>query len=163
MNRTFLPFSRAAALAALLLLVPPSHAASGNGNSATGTTNQVAITSAAPDYATNTLLITGANFGTAPFSGTVRLFSPPNGTITLTGATLNAARQEIVVPFPASLATFPGTYLLTVTVGSGGNSSAEFDVAFGAIGLKGDKGDKGDAGATGTTGAAGATGATGAT
>ncbi len=138
--------------------------AGGNGASppAGPAANQLTISSAAPDYTTNTLLITGANLGTgSTFSGTVTLFTPTTGTTNLTVASFDAVRQELVAGFPSSMTAFPGTYLLTVSTGASATATATADVAFGAIGPKGPQGVQGAVGPQGPMGATGATGPSG--
>ena len=88
----------------------------------------------------------------------------------------SASAQMLVVELPASLLNAPGTYLLTVSTGSGSRATTFFEITVGGVGpqgprgadgapgAKGDpgpagpKGDKGDKGDPGTAGAPGAKG-----
>ena len=88
------------------------------------------ILGAEPDFGSNSLLITGANLGSGTFTGTVSLYVPSQGTVNLTVLSFDGTRQEIVASLPTALASFPGTYLLSLTTGSG---TANF--AVGAAGV----------------------------
>ena len=111
----------------------------------TRTLHQVAIGAAVPDPVNNQIVITGANFGSTPAFVTV------NG-VPLTVVSWSAS--EIVVLFPVTTVP-PGSYRLTVAVGSPSRNFDTFTVAIGGGGLKGDKGDPGVPGPPGEKGAQG--------
>jgi len=119
------------------------------------------ITSAEPDLSslTNpTLLITGENFSsTAPFTGSVFLYHPTQGQLSLSVLGFDLAKQQILVDLPFGIENTPGTHRLKV-VGSTGTQFDEGAVAIGTIGPKGDQGDTGPTGATGEKGDQGAQG-----
>lgn len=120
----------------------------------------LSITGAEPSVATHTVAISGSNLGSnATFGGTVSLFVPGQGLVPLPVVSFDPLGQEVVASFPAALATMPGTYLLTVSIGG---RSASLDVAFGAAGPVGPQGPQGPQGPPGATGPAGPTGDTGA-
>lgn len=146
-----LPIIAAAIFVSSLLVTaaPPA----GVGPGTTTNPNQPVVSAAEPDYSTNTLTISGSNLGTgATFGGTVSLFIPGQGDVSLAVSAFDAAAQEVDVTFPAVLADMPGNYVLTVAVGA---RSTTFTVTFGALGPVGPQGPQGETGATGATGAQG--------
>ena len=107
-----------------------------------------------PDLAAGKILIQGYNF--VPGNET-------NVVVTLAGETLLIigipTGTEIVAELPAGYP--PGTYLLTVSRGSGSVKNDTFDLTIGAVGPAGSKGDKGDKGDKGQQGEQGLPGSTG--
>ncbi|HEY3158726.1 MAG TPA: hypothetical protein VGJ78_07170, partial [Vicinamibacterales bacterium] len=69
--------------------------------------------------------------------------------------------QLMEVELPASLLIVPGSYLLTVTTGSGSKQTTFFEITVGAVGPKGAVGPEGPRGADGRPGADGTPGAKG--
>jgi len=128
------------------------------GSSLQAAPQSLAITCAQPNYTNDTLLISGLDLAAhSTFSGHVSL-ATPSGNVSLSVVSFDAANQQLLVSFPASVAASPGTYVLTITPGNGehDDSPAQLNVTFGTVG------PKGDTGATGATGLQGLTGATGA-
>jgi hypothetical protein len=118
---------------------------------AQGTVNaqyrQNVITSAVVDRMGGLVLLTG-QFGWNP-------------SVTIQGMTVHVASaspQMMVVELPASLLNQPGTYLLTMTTGSGSKATTFFEISVGAVGPQGPRGTDGAPGAKGDSGPAGAKG-----
>lgn len=115
--------------------------------------NQLLILNAEVDYGVNRMYISGENFNgtTAPV-------------IHLSGINLNVVTWttgSITVDLPSqSLAA--GSYLMTVSMGSGNSEFDAFIVTLGAAGPRGEKGDPGTQGPQGPQGPPGADGANGA-
>lgn len=105
---------------------------------------QVVIGAAAFDVASERLSIHGRNFGSS--AGVVTLNGFPLPTVTWTNS---------LIEVRLSGETSPGTYLLSVSRGTGGVQFDTFDVTLGSVGPQGEPGAPG---ATGATGAQGATG-----
>ncbi len=159
-----------------LIAAQPSTPGAG-GAASTGNQQQLTLTGGEPNAAVTQLVLSGANFGST-FSGTVTL-AAPGGVVSLPVQSFDAAAQELTVGLPSTLISFPGTYIVTVTNGTGANHTASLAVTFGEVGPvgpvgpqgiqgavgpqgaqgpqgpQGPKGDKGDIGATGSTGATG--------
>lgn len=112
------------------------------------------INSAVVDYGSNTITITGTNFGSGPV-------------VTLGGVALTVQQTsstQIAATFPSASPPSgftPGTYFLNVTFDPQG--FAIFFVALGAVGPAGPSGTQGPPGLPGAPGPAGPAGATGAT
>lgn len=119
---------------------------------ATASQNSLVIDTASVDTVTNRVTITGRNFGNS--APAVKLAEVP---IAVQSYDFNS--QTLIANLPAGLA--PGSYLLTVTAGSGQNQTADFDLTTGAVGPKGPQGLKGDIGPMGPQGPTGAAGPTG--
>ncbi len=158
---------RFALAAALVGASAASALAATNNSDDSNSIKQVVIYSAAPDYVSGTMLVSGANFGTsASFVGTVSLYQPynPRGIKPLTVKSFSSALQELVVQLPTGITALPGSYLLIVNTaknsekGDSTVSTDVFTVTLGAAGPKGDKGLIGDQGIQGIQGLTGAKG-----
>jgi len=121
---------------------------------AQGTVNaqyrQNVITSAVVDKVGGLVLVAG-QFGFNPL-------------VTINGMpvhVISASAQMMVVELPASLLNEPGTYLVTVSTGSGSKQTTFFEITVGAVGPQGPRGADGAPGAKGNPGPTGATGAKG--
>jgi hypothetical protein len=98
-----------------------------------------------------TLTIDGANLG----PGTASVVLGSYGPLTVT----SQSPTQLAVTLPIGIS--PGTYVLSVQIGTGNSNVDESVTTIGAVGPKGDTGATGPAGATGLTGAAGSTGSQG--
>ena len=101
-----------------------------------------------PDMAAGKILIEGYNFVHG---------DQINPVVSLAGETLpvigTPTATEIVAELPAGYQ--PGTYLLTVSRGTGSVTTGRFDLTIGTVGPAGPKGDQGDPGAPGEPGVPG--------
>ncbi len=114
-----------------------------------------------PDSAAGTVVISGRDLGCESFTGMARLFVPGVGGVPLELLGYDADRQELLAKLPPALIQLPGSFLLTVTTGSGKADSAEFPLTLGIGGAPGPKGDAGPGGPTGPQGPTGPRGAAG--
>lgn len=120
---------------------------------------QLVITGAQADLQADRLLISGRNFGTGTsFTGTVKLFVPGQGEISLSVLSFDRINQKIIVGLPATLDTSPGTYLLSVSTGSGTQRNDSMDLTIGATGPPGGQGPTGPQGPQGESGPQGVPG-----
>ena len=135
------------ALIAALVAFAPGVAA------APAASQPVSIQRATLDTPSRTLTVIGANFGTVAPTVVVDGFVLP---LTFFGPT------QIIATVPATVATIPGNYGLTVTRnGSPQASTATFVVTVGAVGPAGATGAAGPPGVAGAMGPAGPAGAAG--
>ena len=125
------------------------------GNPQAGGQRQVVIKAVELDIQSETILITGDNFGQSPpFSGDLMIFSP-EGYQGLEIIDFDAPNQEIIARLPAGLVDLPGTYLLKIVMG---NSPTAMDVFPLALGLAGPVGPQGEVGPMGPQGEVGPVG-----
>jgi len=84
-----------------------------------GKCKTVVILGAEVDLKTNTLLISGVNFGsTGVFLGVVKLFVPTQGDVILDVLNFDPLAQEILTDLPVEVVDTPGTFRLVVINGS---------------------------------------------
>jgi microcystin-dependent protein len=117
------------------------------------------ITGAEPNLDEATLLISGRNFGKT-FNGSVQLFVPGQGAVSLVVTGYHAVSGELLVELPPEALALPGSYLLKVSNGNGALDTDSFIVTFSG-GLVGPVGPVGPAGPEGPEGPAGAQGIAG--
>jgi hypothetical protein len=123
---------------------------------------QLVVTGAQANLQTDELLISGRNFGTGTsFTGTVKLFVPGQGEIGLSVISFDRINQKILVRLPATLDASPGTYLLSVSTGSGTPRNDSMDLTIGATGPLGVPGPTGSQGQPGPQGIPGPQGSQG--
>ncbi|MBI4445741.1 MAG: hypothetical protein HY645_07500 [Acidobacteria bacterium] len=149
-------------LSICFFLLLPTALAQGNGQGGTPGVIQVAISAAEPNFETDSLLITGKNFGNGPsFAGIVTLFIPGLGETQLPVLGFDPVNQRILAQLPPYLENLPGTFLLRVITGVSETSIGSFDLAIGAVGKPGATGATGPIGPSGPQGLQGASGPVG--
>ncbi len=141
--RTRISVLASAALIALLHAAV-AKAAPANGQQPGG---HLKITQAFVDFGSNTIVITGEDFGFGgPLGVTFGDMTPS------CNAYLASAPQTIICTFGSNKIPPAGDYLLTVSTGAGQSQSDEFYLTIGAAGPQGEQGIQGVKGDTGDQG-----------